>query len=70
MTTISCVVFLYGPQTQLAAVAILQLDEAGALGPAAAMATLIVVTSAAVTGLFFAVEWWLVARTQRWRRAA
>jgi iron(III) transport system permease protein len=67
MTTISAVVFLYGPQTTLASVSILQLDEAGALGAAAAMATLIVSTSAAVTALFFAAEWWLFRRTQRWR---
>jgi iron(III) transport system permease protein len=67
MTTISAVVFLYGPQTTLASVSILQLDEAGALGAAAAMASLIVFTSALVTGLFFVVEWWLIRRTQRWR---
>ena len=70
MTTISCVVFLYGPNTTLAAVAILQLDEAGALGAAAAMATLIVITSSLVTAVFFAVEWWLVRRTQRWRKTS
>ena len=46
MVTISAVVFLYSPDTQLAAVAILNLDEAGEIGPAAAMATLIVATSA------------------------
>ena len=45
MTTISAVVFLYSPKTTLAAISILQLDEAGAIGSAAAMATLIVVTS-------------------------
>jgi iron(III) transport system permease protein len=67
MTTISAVVFLYGPQTTLTSVSILQLDEAGALGSAAAMASLIVFTSAVVTGLFFAIEWWLMRRTQRWR---
>lgn len=70
MTTISCVVFLYSPKTQLASVAILQLDEAGALGAAAAMATLIVATSAVVTALFFLLEWVLMRRTQRWRRAS
>ena len=53
MTTISAVVFLYSPKTTLAAISILQLDEAGAIGSAAAMATLIVVTSAAVTALLF-----------------
>ena len=67
MTTISAVVFLYGPQTTLTSVSILQLDEAGALGSAAAMASLIVFTSALVTGLFFGIEWWLMRRTQRWR---
>ena len=45
MVTISAVVFLYSPQTQLASVAILALDEAGEIGPAAAMATLIVMAS-------------------------
>jgi iron(III) transport system permease protein len=68
MTTISAVVFLYGPHTTLVSVSILQLDEAGALGAAAAMASLIMFTSAAVSVLFFALEWWLLRRTQRWRR--
>jgi iron(III) transport system permease protein len=70
MTTISCVVFLYSPKTMPASVSILQLDEAGAIGSAAAMATLIVVTSAVVTGAVFLIEWWLVRRTQGWRTAA
>ena len=70
MTTISAVVFLYSPQTTLASISILQLDEAGALGSAAAMATLIVVTSAVVTALLFAIEWWLIQRTQKWRNTA
>ena len=67
MTTISAVVFLYSPQTTLAAISILQLDEAGALGSAAAMATLIVVTSAVVTALLFFIESILIRRTQKWR---
>jgi iron(III) transport system permease protein len=70
MTTISAVVFLYSPKTTLASVSILQLDEAGAIGSAAAMATLIVITSALVTGLLFALEWLLIRRTQSWRNAA
>jgi len=70
MTTISAVVFLYSPQTTLASISILQLDEAGALGSAAAMATLIVVTSAVVTALLFAIEWILIRRTQKWRNTA
>jgi iron(III) transport system permease protein len=67
MTTISAVVFLYSPKTTLASISILQLDEAGAIGSAAAMATLIVLTSAIVTGVMFAAEWWLIRRTQAWR---
>ena len=70
MTTISAVVFLYSPKTMLAAISIVQLDEAGAIGSAAAMATLIVVTSGVVTLLSFAAEGWLLTRTQGWRRAA
>jgi iron(III) transport system permease protein len=70
MTTISCVVFLYSPKTTLASISILHLDEAGNVGSAAAMATLIVATSAVVTVLFFVAEWWLVRRTQRWRDTA
>lgn len=67
MTTISAVVFLYSPQTTLASISILHLDEAGAIGSAAAMATLIVLTSAVVTGVMFAGERWLIRRTQAWR---
>ena len=70
MTTISAVVFLYSPRTTLASISILQLDEAGAIGSAAAMATLIVVTSAVVTGTLFALESWLIRRTQAWRNTA
>ena len=70
MTTISAVVFLYSPQTTLAAISILHLDEAGALGSAAAMATLIVLTSAVVTAILFTLEGWLLQRTQKWRNTA
>jgi iron(III) transport system permease protein len=68
MTTISAVVFLYSPKTTLASISIVQLDEAGAVGSAAAMATLIVATSAVVTVLSMAVEGWLLRRTQAWRQ--
>lgn len=70
MTTISAVVFLYSPKTMLASISIVQLDEAGNVGSAAAMATLIVVTSGVVTLLSFAAESLLVRRTQAWRALA
>jgi len=70
MTTISAVVFLYTPDTRLASVAILNLDEAGETGPAAAMAVLIAGVSMLVTLLYLAlgrlVEW----RTQAWRTSS
>jgi iron(III) transport system permease protein len=70
MTTISAVAFLYSPGTQPASVAILNLDEAGQIGPAAAMATLIVITSTLVCVLYALANRLLIARTQRWRRTA
>jgi iron(III) transport system permease protein len=70
MTTISAVVFLYSPKTTLAAISILQLDEAGAIGSAAAMASLIMATSAIITVITLGIENLLLRRTQRWRVAA
>ena len=67
MTTISAVVFLYGPHTKVAAVAILNLDEAGETGPAAAMAVLIAAVSAIVTLLYMALGRLVDRRTQAWR---
>jgi len=67
MTTISAVVFLYSPDTKLASVAILNLDEAGDTGPAAAMAVLIAGTSMGVTLLYIALGKFVERRTQRWR---
>jgi iron(III) transport system permease protein len=70
MTTISAVVFLYSPKSMLASISIVHLDEAGNVGSAAAMATLIVVTSGVVTLMSFAAEGWLLRRTQAWRTHA
>jgi iron(III) transport system permease protein len=70
MTTISAVVFLYSPQTKVAAIAILNLDEAGEIGAAAACAVLIAAASTVVTLLFMALGWWVERRTQAWRAPA
>jgi iron(III) transport system permease protein len=67
MTTISAVVFLYSPSTKVAAIAILNLDEAGEAGPAAACAVLITAGSTVVTLVFMAIGWWVDKRTQAWR---
>ena len=68
MVTISAVVFLYSPDTKLASIAIINLDEAGEIGPAAAMSTLIVATSAAICLVYAALTRLILARTQAWRR--
>jgi iron(III) transport system permease protein len=70
MTTISAVVFLYSPDTKLASVAILNLDEAGDTGAAAAMAVLIAGTSALVTLLYMGLARLVERRTQAWRGGA
>jgi len=67
MVTISAVVFLYSPSTQLAAVAILNMDEAGEIGAAAAMATLIVAASTAICIVYALLTRFVVTRTQAWR---
>jgi iron(III) transport system permease protein len=70
MTTISAVVFLYSPSTKVAAIAILNLDEAGEAGAAAACAVLITAGSTLVTLLFIALGAWVNRRTQAWRNTA
>lgn len=70
MTTVSALVFLYSPSTLPASVSILNLDEAGELGPAAAMATLIVLTTAVFSLLHSALTHLLLRRHQAWRSAS
>ena len=68
MTTVSAVVFLYSPSTVLAAVAVLNMDDAGFIGPAAAMCTVIMASSATAALLLHLASRALVARSQAWRR--
>jgi iron(III) transport system permease protein len=68
MTTVSAVVFLYAPQTTLASVAVLNMDDAGDVAPAAAMAVMIFLTAGAARLLLAGLRTWVVLRTQRWRR--
>jgi iron(III) transport system permease protein len=58
---------LYSPETKLAAIAILNLDEAGEIGAAAAMAVLIAAANAVATLLFMALSWWVDRHTQAWK---
>lgn len=68
MTTVSAVVFLYAPDTKPASVAVLNMDDAGEVAGAAAMAMMIVITSAAVRLLHTALSHGLSQRTQTWRK--
>jgi iron(III) transport system permease protein len=67
MATLSGVVFLYSPDTVLASVAIMNLDEAGEIGGAAALASLIVCTSIVVCLLYALATRVLLMKTQAWR---
>lgn len=67
MTTVSAVVFLYAPDTKPAAVALVQMDEAGQASAAAAMAMTILLTSAAVKGMHVLADRVIDRRTQAWR---
>jgi len=68
LTTVSAVIFLYGPGTKLASVAIVHMDEAGVTAGAAAMATLIVVTALAAKLLHVFLDRLVFMRLQAWRR--
>jgi iron(III) transport system permease protein len=68
LTTVSAVVFLYAPETQLASVAVLNMDDAGDVAPAAAMAVLIFFTAAAGRLLFGLFSHFILSRTQQWRQ--
>src|SRR5215470_2419804 len=68
MVTISAVVFLYSPDTKVASIAIVHMDEAGATAAAAAMATLIVATALAVKLLHLVLERLVFSKLQTWRR--
>ncbi len=68
MTTTSAVVFLYSSDIMPASVAVMNMEDAGQNGPAAAMAVLIMLTAAAVKVVHLQVGKKLLINTQRWRR--
>jgi iron(III) transport system permease protein len=67
MTTISAVVFLYSPETKVASIAILNLDEAGEMGAAAACAVMIAAASTVATLMFWLLARYVERRTQAWK---
>lgn len=68
MTTVSSVIFLYAPDTKLASVAAVNIEEAGTTAAAAALCVVIVLTSAAVKAAHLIADRFLFARLQVWRR--
>lgn len=68
MTTVSAVVFLYSADTRLASVAVLNMDDAGDVAPAAAMAMMIVYTAAGVRILHALATRGIARSTQAWKQ--
>jgi iron(III) transport system permease protein len=68
MTTVSSVIFLYSPDTKLASVAAVNIEEAGTTAAAAALCVIIVLTSAAVKAAHLLADRYLFDKLQAWRR--
>ncbi len=66
MVTISAIIFLYPPTLPVAAVAIVNMDDAGDVAPAAAMSTLLVCTSIGVRIIYWLLTKGLQKRAQAW----
>ena len=70
MTTVSALIFLYSPDTQLASVAVLNMEGAGDIAPAAAMAMMIVITFAGARIIHWSLTIKLRLRLLLWRSPA
>jgi len=68
MTTVSSVIFLYAPDTKLASVAAVNIEEAGTTAAATALCVVIVATSATVKALHLVADRFLLGRLQAWRK--
>ena len=68
LTTVSAVVFLYSTNTALASVAVLNMDDAGDIAPAAAMGMMIFYTNAAARLIHLVLSQWILNRSQAWRK--
>ncbi len=67
MTTVSAVVFLYSTNTNLASIAVLNMDDAGDIAPAAAMGMMIFYTNAGARILHSIASKAILKKTQAWR---
>lgn len=68
MTTTSAIVFLYATDTMPASVSVLNMDDAGQTGPAAAMSVMILLTAAAMKLAHVGLNKTLDHYTQAWRK--
>lgn len=68
LTTVSAVIFLYGADTKLASIAIVHMDEAGAMASAAGMASVIMATAIAVKLAHVGLDHLVFGRLQQWRQ--
>lgn len=68
LTTVSAVIFLYGADTKLASIAIVHMDEAGAMASAAGMASVIMATAIGVKLLHVGLDHLVFGRLQQWRQ--
>jgi iron(III) transport system permease protein len=68
MTTLSAVIFLYGPDTKPASVAVVHMDEAGQSSAAAAMACTLLAATTSVKVFQVAMGGLVDRTTQAWRR--
>lgn len=68
LTTASALIFLYGPDTKVASVAVIAMDDAGNVGPAAAMAMVIVYCAVVVRLITAGLNHLVAGRLQRWRQ--
>ena len=67
MTTVSAVIFLYSPDTTLASIAVLNMDDAGDVAPAAAMGMMIFYTNVIARLIHLLITRKVLAKTQAWR---
>ncbi|MDC4629697.1 putative 2-aminoethylphosphonate ABC transporter permease subunit [Acinetobacter baumannii] len=70
MTTVSAAIFLYSPDTSLAAVTVLNMDDAGDTVAAVAMSILILTTSCVVKLIHWLFTRKIMARSQQWRESS
>lgn len=68
MTAVSSVIFLFGPRTTPASVAVVQMNDSGTVSAAAAMATMIVVIALTAKFVQMIVGHFVGRATQAWRR--